>query len=167
MSIIVEDGTGLPNANAYIDVGYADAYFATRGNAEWAVLETEAKEHAIVNATDYIDLRWGHVLVGKKATTTQALEFPRNLWSGIPQGIKRACSEYAVRASSGPLMPEMARDESGFQVTESEEKVGPLMERKKFSSGVMNGGFQTYSIADSYMRPYLGANALGRVIRNG
>ncbi|WYV98931.1 hypothetical protein [Stenotrophomonas phage CM2] len=34
MSIIVEDGTGLMNANSYVSVEYADDYFAMRGKPD-------------------------------------------------------------------------------------------------------------------------------------
>ena len=44
MSLIVEDGTGIENANSFVDVVYADDYFSTRGVADWALLTQEQKE---------------------------------------------------------------------------------------------------------------------------
>lgn len=167
MTLIVEDGTGLPTANAYCSVEYASAYFALRGMQKWDEATPTDQQAAIVQATDYIDVRWGHMLVGRRATAVQALEFPRNLWSVVPEGIKKACAEYAVRALDAPLMPDLARDESGFQVLETDEKVGPIQEKKKYASSNVGIGFQMYPSADALMRPFLGANALGRVIRNG
>lgn len=168
MTLIVEDGTGLTTANAYCSVEYASAYFSLRGMQRWSEATEEAQEAAIVQATDYIDIRWGYMLVSTKATDLQSLEFPRKVWLGVvPEGIKKACAEYAVRALDGPLMPDLSRDESGLQVLETDEKVGPIQEKKKFASGSVGIGYQMYPSADAYMRPFLGANALGRVIRNG
>lgn len=35
MSLIVEDGTGLPDAESYASVAFADAYFTARNNSAW------------------------------------------------------------------------------------------------------------------------------------
>lgn len=87
MTLVVEDGNGLPNANAYIDVAFADDYFTLRGNAVWGAADPAAKAVAIVKATDYIDMVWGQRFKGTKAfvsdpeddTVDQALAYPRDL----------------------------------------------------------------------------------------
>lgn len=87
MAFTVEDGNGLVNANAYIDVAFADDYFTDRGIADWLRAVDTAKQVAIIKATDYIDTVWGPRFFGKPAfrtipadpTTDQALEFPRDL----------------------------------------------------------------------------------------
>ncbi len=49
MTFVVEDGTGLANANAYIAVAFADSYFADRGIQKWAdVTDASLKQQAIV-----------------------------------------------------------------------------------------------------------------------
>jgi hypothetical protein len=86
LAFTVEDGNGLPTANAYVDTGYADDYFALRGDASWAAATDQAKQIAIVKATDYIDKVFGPRFLGSKAnvsdppdeTVDQALEFPRD-----------------------------------------------------------------------------------------
>lgn len=84
MTLVVEDGNGLPTANSYADVAFADAYFSTRGVAAWTG-SNSLKEAALIRATDYIDVVWGPKFLGTKAftypddpTTDQALEFPRD-----------------------------------------------------------------------------------------
>ena len=85
MAFTVEDGNGLPDANAYVDVAFADEYFADRGNTDWAAATDPNKQVAIVKATDYIDKAFGPRFLGQKAfvsypadeTVDQALEFPR------------------------------------------------------------------------------------------
>lgn len=86
MAFTVEDGNGLPTANAYIDIAFADAYWADRGDTSWAAATDPVKQVAIIKATDYIDRVFGERFKGSKAFVTypkpdesvdQALEFPR------------------------------------------------------------------------------------------
>jgi hypothetical protein len=87
MTLVVEDGNGLPTANAYVDVAFADDYFTLRGIVAWVNAVSTAKEVALVKATDYIDLAWGPRFKGVRAfvssppdeTVDQALEFPRDV----------------------------------------------------------------------------------------
>lgn len=84
-TFVVEDGNGLPNANAYVSLAFADDYFASRGVAAWAVATEGDKQTAIVRATDYIESVWGPKFLGTPAfqdtgdpTVDQALSFPRD-----------------------------------------------------------------------------------------
>ena len=77
MTIIVEDGTGLDNAESYSSVAEADAYFTKRGVVRWDDATTQQKEIALINATETIDLLFGLVFIGVKLKETQALQFPR------------------------------------------------------------------------------------------
>jgi hypothetical protein len=86
MAFTVEDGNGLPTANAYIDVAFADDYWTDRADASWAAADNTVKQVAIIKATDYIDKVFGSRFKGSKAFVTypipdesvdQALEFPR------------------------------------------------------------------------------------------
>lgn len=168
MAAVVEDGTGKPDANSYIDVAYADAYFTLRGNETWTFATADEHVVAIVQATDYIDARWGSLLDSTRTTETQALEFPRKKWEGIPETLKKACCEYALRAMLSPLAPDPEFDESGRTVSETKEKVGPITEEKKYldqGNGIL---WRVYPSADALMRPLLNVGAsAGRVVRNG
>jgi hypothetical protein len=137
MTLIVEDGTALANAEAYITVAAADQYFSDRGNVAWAALLTPAKEQALRAATDYLSsvyaLRWA----GVRRTTTQALDWPRLFVqrkhvaggygmfplyydeSSVPVEVQRACAELALRASTATLNPDV-----GAQV--KSQQVGPI-----------------------------------------
>ena len=105
--MIVEDGTGLTDANSYASVEFADDYFSARGVSEWADLETEVKEQSLIKATDYIDsiFQW----YGKKEFEHQALRFPRVSIrdyegaeiKGIPLCLKQAVCDAAALVSSG------------------------------------------------------------------
>lgn len=126
MAIVVESGTGLPNAEAYISTADADTYHSNRGNSAWASLAAPAKEAALRQATDFMStaLRWA----GVRATATQALDWPRigTELNGfpvaanvVPEPVRRACAELALRASAGSLLPDAEQ-------AVVEETVGPL-----------------------------------------
>ena len=79
MAFIVEDGTNVENANAYVTVEFADSYFEDKGNSFWGTLTTEQKQQRIVVATQYIDSRWYGQFKGNMFYEKQSLEFPRTL----------------------------------------------------------------------------------------
>lgn len=172
MALKVEDGTGRADANAYIDVAYADAYFSARANADWSGAEP-AKEAAIILATDYINVRWGQRLKGRREfPTVQALDFPRlglrdndgYLIRGIPENLRRAVAEYALRALAGSLMPDPAIDETGQRVNSRREKIGPIEEEVNYmawANAIME--VRPYPAADRLMREFITFG--GRAIR--
>ena len=122
--MIVEDGTGLPNADSYVSVEFADSYFSARGVSGWESLSTEQKEQSLICATDFIDsiYQW----YGKKATSEQALRFPRvNLVDyegqtieGIPTCLKQAvCDASMLKANGTELF--QTKNENGDVVSET------------------------------------------------
>ena len=174
MAFVPEDGTGLPDANSYIEVAFADEYFADRMVSAWLSLTNEAKQAYLIAATDYIDKRWGPYFKGCRLTETQALEFPRDWFTTlagdgyIPAALKKATAEYAIRASVAPLAPDIIQDPSGYQVSRKFEKVGPIEERTDFAflgPGAVRQLLTPYPAADMLLRSLLG-HTQGRVIRN-
>lgn len=137
MSLVVEDGSGLPNSESYCSVDVATSYHALRNNTAWAVLATQAMEAALRVATDFMRQRYRLRWVGVKVTATQALEWPR-AWVALPDSpsgyrsvpayvpmnvvpveVQNACAELALRSINGALSPDL-----GPQVVR--EKVGPI-----------------------------------------
>lgn len=133
MPLVVEDGTGLADAESYISVANADTYFSNRGFTLWATLSTNEKEQALRRSTDYMlqvyRLKWK----GTRVTGTQALDWPRN-WvvrddyefatqngaqviggrqyypaDEVPIEIQNACAELAFKAAGGELAPDIAQ----------------------------------------------------------
>lgn len=124
MAIVIEDGTGKSNAEAYISVADADAYFAARGNAAWEALTTGQKEQNLRLGTDYMGQVYGPRWCGERATATQSLDWPRIGVCGVdsnvvPVAVQRANAELAVRAAAGALLADQ-----GAQV--KSETVGPI-----------------------------------------
>lgn len=148
MSFIVEDGTGLSTANAYISVGYGDTHHGDRGRDDWNKASDNDKEQAIVRASDYIDQRFGLRFVGERSTGDQTLEWPRLgafdkdgfLLQEVPHQIQKATAEYALisirqgeLAPNPPLpvadQPVDGTDSESGVIAQGEiirEKVGPL-----------------------------------------
>lgn len=78
MAFVVETGAGLSDATSYVSVADADAYHTDRGNAVWLTAETDAKQHALVRATAFIDATYRGRFSGYPAMQRlQAREWPR------------------------------------------------------------------------------------------
>lgn len=148
MAIEIEDGMGLPGAEAYISVADADTYFSLRGNAAWDALSEERKEQVLRLGADYLGQVYGSRWRGDRLTGEQALDWPRTGYDGVPEAVKRANAEMAVRASTGPLLADQ-----GAQV--KSETVGPL------SVTYADGARQSvrYAAVDALLARYLRASA--------
>lgn len=129
MAIVVEDGTGLSTAEAYISVADADGYHSARNNTAWAALSEVEKEAAILYATAWIDSRYSWR--GTIVSDTQALGLPtedgeddqgREI-TGLPLKVAQATAELALIHSTKPLNATL-----GPQVVE-EEVVGAVKRR--------------------------------------
>jgi hypothetical protein len=85
LTLIVETGAIVPNANTYIGLTDANAYFEGRAHSEeWEAANPDEKEVALVNATRSIDQMMDYYgwRVNK---TTQSLGWPR-VWVNDPEG---------------------------------------------------------------------------------
>lgn len=154
MAFTVEDGTGLEDSNALIPVAFADSYFADRGIVAWTGDETTIKQPAIIRATDYLCKRF--TFLGDKFDEDQALEFPRSyddpLVAEMPVKMKQAVAEYALRALSATLAPDPVVSDTGGQVIEKREKLGPLEEATRYAEGVAIAVIKPYPAADLLLR---------------
>lgn len=124
--MIVEDGTIVPDANSYVDLDYADAYFATRRVAGWAELTVDQQEGALINATDFVEITYGSSFKGSMIEPlTQSLSWPRTgvvLVAGvnipddeIPKRLKDAVCDLALKVSQGT---ELIQDQDRIVVRE-------------------------------------------------
>lgn len=171
MSLIVEDGTGLPNSESYISVAGASAYFLARDNVKsdaWGALDVPVQEGALRLATEYMQqayrIRWASFRV----TATQALDWPRAYVplidapygygsftayvknNVVPVEVQRACAELAYMVvTSGALAPNLDR-------TTVKEMVGPLS--VEYDKGSVE--FTRYRSIDLMLRPYLWGSAV-------
>lgn len=122
MALIVEDGSGVADAESLASVAFADAYHEARGNGAWAALTTEVKEQLLRKATDYIVGTYFNAWSGALVNANQALPFPRIVGGsnvGVPLSIKQGTAELALIARSTSLTPVVKRGKKKV-------KVGPL-----------------------------------------
>lgn len=147
MSIIVEDGTGLSTAVAYVAVADADAYHTAMGNTAWTGTDA-AKEIALRRATQYLDNRYTYR--GTRLTSTQALEWPRvgyelgwrtEAWP-VPN-LKAACCELALRALTAALQTDVKADQL------IEQTIDVITQKWASKSGQMR-----YPVVDSLLSRY-------------
>jgi hypothetical protein len=116
VTVTVEDGTGLANANAYASVSDADTYFDARPRSDaWKASDADQKARFLIQATRILDasFRWR----GSPATNTQGLQFPRYDrelsavldGSSVPAFLKTALFELAlVLTAEDPTAPDDA-----------------------------------------------------------
>lgn len=109
MALVVEDGTGLANADSYTSVADADTYIAAYKSdvTAWDAATDAAKEVAARQATQHLDFsyRWK----GERETSTQSLDWPRVYayderglaYDGVPDALKQAESELMYSIING------------------------------------------------------------------
>ncbi len=155
MPLIVEDGTGLANADSLISIEFANTYHASRGNVAWVDILPAQKEIVLRRATDYITYIFGRSFVSSKLVSGQSLPFPRLAWSGVPLGVKEAVAELALIANSTPLMP------TSKTIRKRSIKVGPIAVEYDMQSG---SGL-SFANAVSRLGEFLGASSSGMTTR--
>ncbi len=78
MTLIVEDGTGLNDAESYGSVADSLIYHTNMGNTSWAAFTEPNQEVYLRRATQYLDTTYGAILIGTQINPyVQALEFGR------------------------------------------------------------------------------------------
>lgn len=136
MSLTVETGAGLADAESYISVADAATYLAAVNATTWASASSTQKEAALRRATQYLDTQYQWR--GDPLTLTQALEWPRVLvvdgrtYEWPVRQIREACAELAVRALAGDLYADAGQ-------TIKAEQIGPI--RTEYQPGL--SGSQT------------------------
>jgi hypothetical protein len=102
-----------------------------------------------------VDHRWA--FVGDLEVMTQALAWPRtpaidaegrDVSGTVPDAVKQATAEYALRAldPAAPLLPDPARDE--FPIERKLESAGPVTEDTSYTTGGARRTVKSYPAAD-------------------
>lgn len=140
MAFIVEDGSVVSGANSYASVAESLDYHSDMGNSEWAALASDAiREQHLRKATAYMVQVYRSMWKGYRKSAVQTLDWPRQFVylepfvhgndgqlypylvpdTIVPDEVKNACFELALRSVSGLLAPDLTR-------AQSEVKVGPI-----------------------------------------
>ncbi len=179
MALVVEDGNGLPTANSYADVAYADAYFLARGVTAWGLATTDQRTVALLKGCDYIETVFGDRFIGNRAfgqeavqADNQALSFPRDTLEAIyglekpvyiPDVLKKAQCEYAYRALTNALLPDPVRDTTGAMVIGKTQTVGPISTTVQYYATAGIEITANYPAADLLLKSLIRSG--GRTIR--
>jgi hypothetical protein len=167
MTLIVEAGMGLPDAESYASVAQADAYHAKRLNTAWAALAEPTKESLLIKATEYMVGQYRERWKGRRRTSTQALDWPRydvemddvEAYLGadiVPVEVQNACAVLALQANSGDLAPALKR-------AIKEKVIGPI--KTVYADGAPE--FVRYRAVDQLLKPFLcGSGLTGRMVRS-
>lgn len=163
MTLVVEDGSGLTNANAYVSVADADARHTLLGNSAWTG-SNSVKEAAIARATVYMEQAYRTSWNGCRVKLDQALSWPRfdvylDGWylasDSVPDDIANACADLALRALSDDLNADLTR-------AVVRKKIGPL-ETEYDRASPQSKRFRAVDMA---LAPYLGGSSVNaRLVR--
>ena len=144
MALIVEDGSGLSDAESYVSVADAGTYCTAHGLTAWTGVDA-VKESALRNATQYIDTMYN--FRSAKSYSSQALEFPRQMWDWyddpLMNRLRSATVELAVKALSANLFADVEPSVTTMV------KVGPIT---KETRPVDTGGQKRYAAIDALLK---------------
>lgn len=153
MAFIVEDGTGLADANSYASVQDYRDYAESRGIDKTSELDATIQGY-LVQSTDYLDLTYTYK--GERLTETQMLEFPRlidNVDTELPLRITNATIEMAFELSSGTSI----YNDDSKNVTALREKVGTIETETKYDteSTMYQSNSKRFFKTDKLVKPYV------------
>jgi hypothetical protein len=162
MSLIVEDGNGLSNAESYASVAYADNYHGSIGNQEWLDLTLAEKEQNLRKATIFLGSRYRGNIKGSRIGAIQRLDFPRKdivleypvANNVVPQDWQDACCVLALKSNAQSLLPDV-----GQKVIK--EKIDVIEITYKDDSTVVPSGAQFVEV-DKLLNLYL-LNPIGDI----
>lgn len=153
-TIIVEDGTGVPNANSYVDVAYARTFADDVGLVFPS--DDDALARLLLGSMAYIEAQ---PFQGFASTPTQSLQWPR---TGV------FVNGYAVPSNTIPIQLKQAQVQAAFMVSEgtdlnptidagliTKETVGPIETDYSEEYLATYDGLPIFSAIVAYLRPLL------------
>ena len=175
MAFLVQDDAGsVAGANGYLSVEAFKAYHDDRDGDYVGVTDDEIQS-AIILATDYIDSRFDRSFIGFQNTLEQRTKWPRSSAidrdffdhsDTIPQVLKDATAEYALRSTSGDLAPDPETDDTNRTVTRKLERIdGVVTEETEYAETGSTAIFRSYPVADAMIKRVLKSTG-NTVIRN-
>jgi len=177
MALIVEDGTGKPDAESYVSVADAGTYAAARGLTfpVSTAPEIALAEQALRRATELLDAKYGPRFAGTWAVDGQALAWPRLYASyrlspisetTIPVQVIAATVQAAVRelAAPGSLSPDVTTG----QIVKRERVEGAVEVEYAVGSAGVASQTPVVSIIDGILAPLIGTPSspyVGKAVR--
>jgi hypothetical protein len=104
MAFIIEDGSGVEGANSYMSIGAVATYLTERGrNTAWDAATTAVKQAALIEATDYIEQRFGRRFRGMKEWTdlsTARAVYNLSIQAVVDQTVTIGSTVYTFKATA-------------------------------------------------------------------
>lgn len=154
MTLTVEDGSGLSNADSYVDVAYIDTYAAAYGKTQWADVSEPNKEIKARQATQFADNMYLNDFNPLKSTQRLAvpatnMKIRGNPVTGVPVQLKDAIAELAIIAITTSLI-DVQTARNAVQRT---VKVGDVSKSETFAN---DGYRKIFHPVEMLLRPLLG-----------
>ena len=132
MSLIIEDGTGVTNANSYVSVAEFNSY-ATARNIDPTDYDTEQIEGALVVASvDFISVNYK--FKGDALTATQGMQLPTDE-VGINSSIKNATCAAALLHLKNRLFVDTTEISINGTIESESKSVGSLEKATTYKDG--------------------------------
>lgn len=165
MPLVVENGTGVQNADALVDVAFVDDYAARYGkDGIWATLGLPAKEIHIRRASQFADTKFPYP--GSSLYGHQTFHFPAQGYYlrgfpvvGIPNQVKNAVAELALLSASGVNLVE---DVIARNYTYRRVKAEGFEKEERFEDGNYN---RVFGVVEMILAPLL-ANSFGSGVKS-
>lgn len=165
MTLIVEDGSKVADANSYVTLADARSYATLRG--ETLPADDAELESLLIKAMDFIEAQRSRYQ-GDKTHSDQALQFPRTGVyldsilvgsSTIPRELRYAQMALAVEAQTSDLMPSRLPSDKGPVTQESVEGAVSV---SYANTGRLNS-VPAFAKADALLAPLMKRNGLSVV----
>lgn len=173
MSIIVETGGGISNANSYSSVQSLMDYAELR-HIKMTTFALDEKEAALIQATEWID---AHNFKYGAGTITQSLQFPRayafRLFRGskfdgtFPLAIIEACQKAAILELYGLLRVDTSTLDKNGEITEqSSSLVTGMFQTVKYKAGTSQTYYRVLPTElTNLLSPFLAGSGAGTAMR--
>lgn len=158
-TFVVEDGTGLADANSLCSVAVADQYHEDYGNTDWALKTLAEKQQALRLGTQAHEVRYGSRLRGSRVNEGQSLSWPRISVTRenfvVPSNVVPTETKYcvAVLARSSfteVLVPDIAKPAA---IKKKRTQTGPVVTEVEYVGGLQSE--KQYSLADSLVSQFI------------
>lgn len=160
VSMVIEDGSGVENANSYVALDYARQWALNRGVTLSA--DDEELKAQLISACDWIESNEERIK-GMRVAASQSLSFPRAgiFLNGeefpdneIPTQVKQAQVSVAMAIAKGTIaLPNVASEEAI-----KSERVGPIA--TEYRTDAISVGETKFTQAESLLRPLYRSNGL-------
>ena len=166
INLIVEDGSGIADANCYTSLIALDDYAALIG-ADLSAYSDEQKKSAIyVAANKYIDRL--HEFKGSKVSESQGMKLYTDVVTFAIAGkdVATANAEAAILHLKGFLFVDESTQDNKGDVIEESKKLDVLEKTVKYAEGSRVSTKYNTSTIDLLLKPYLSYGSAGVVLRN-